>query len=179
MDNCAGYGDSFVLAAIVLVIMLGLNHNKITRAGAYILMGVLFWVFMLKSGVRATLAGVVVAFTIPLRVKDGDGHSLLRHLEHSIHPWVAFGILPIFAFTNCGVSLKIASFTTLKEPLSLGIILGLFLGNQIGIFGFTWLSVNIGNFKLPEGMNWLNLYGTAVLCGVGFYHELIYWVPGL
>jgi len=163
---------SLILAAIALLVLAGLNFLKVTRITAYMIVGILLWIFVLKSGVHATLAGVALAFAIPLRLKNEEGHSPLRHLEHTLHPWVAFGILPLFAMTNAGVSLSDVSLETLLQPVPLGIALGLFVGKQIGIFSFAWLGVKAGLAQLPDDMNWSKLYGVAILCGVGFTMSL-------
>lgn len=163
---------SLILAVIMLTILFGLNRSGVTQIAPYIIIGIILWVFVLKSGVHATLAGVALAFAIPLRAKNKDEPSPLRHLEHSLHPWVAFGIMPLFAFANAGVSLKGISLPTLLEPVPFGIIIGLFVGKQFGIFGFTWLGVKLGIARLPAGISWLELYGMAILCGIGFTMSL-------
>ncbi|MCK5392361.1 MAG: Na+/H+ antiporter NhaA, partial [Deltaproteobacteria bacterium] len=129
------------------------------------------WICVLKSGVHATLAGVILAFAIPLRTKE-DEPCPLREMEHSLHPWIAFGIMPIFAFANAGVSLKGMSFGSLFEPIPIGIALGLFLGKQVGVFGFSFAAVKLGLAKLPSDINWRLIYGTSVLCGIGFTMSL-------
>jgi NhaA family Na+:H+ antiporter len=163
---------SLILAAIMLTILFGLNRSDVTQIAPYIIAGTILWVFVLKSGVHATLAGVALAFAIPLRAKNKDEPSPLRHLEHLLHPWVAFGIMPLFALANAGVSLKGISLPTLLEPVPFGIIIGLFVGKQFGIFGFTWLGVKLGMAKLPDDISWLELYGVAILCGIGFTMSL-------
>jgi NhaA family Na+:H+ antiporter len=147
------------------------------RPAAYILIGIPLWVAVLKSGVHATLAGVVVAMFIPLRTSGADEkvdqtESPLRRLEHTLHPWVAFGILPIFAFANAGVSLKGLSLADTLHSVPLGIMAGLFFGKQIGIFVLSWLAVTLGIASLPEGINWTKIYGAALLCGIGFTMSL-------
>jgi NhaA family Na+:H+ antiporter len=136
------------------------------------LIGGFLWVCVLKSGVHATLAGVVLAFTIPLRASDEHGHSSLWHLEHSLHPWVAFAILPLFAFANAGVSFAGMSRQSLLQPLPLGIAVGLFLGKQIGVVGFSWVAIKLRLARLPTGVRWREFYGMAVLCGIGFTMSL-------
>jgi NhaA family Na+:H+ antiporter len=126
---------------------------------------------VLKSGVHATLAGVVLAFAIPLRTNE-DEPCPLRELEHALHPWIAFGIMPIFAFANAGVSLEGMSLSKLLEPVPIGIALGLILGKQIGVFGFAFAAVKMGLAKLPSDLNWKLLYGTSILCGIGFTMSL-------
>ena len=149
-----------------------LNMRGVTRVAPYILVGVIVWVAVLKSGVHATLAGVLLAFAIPLRATDSEGHSPLRHLEHILHPWVAFLVLPVFAFANAGVNFSGMSFSSLLEPLPLGIALGLFLGKQVGVFGAAFLMIKSGLAKMPEGANWSMMYGVALLCGIGFTMSL-------
>jgi NhaA family Na+:H+ antiporter len=135
------------------------------------LMAVL-WVSVLKSGVHATIAGVLLGFLIPLGDENSEDGSPLQNLLHDLHPWVAFGILPLFAFVNGGVSLEGMSLRSLLEPVPLGIVLGLFLGKQIGVFSFAWLSIKTGIAKLPDQVSMAQIYGTAVLCGVGFTMSL-------
>jgi NhaA family Na+:H+ antiporter len=164
---------ALLLAAVMLVILFALNRLGVTRIAAYVLVGVVLWVLVLKSGVHATLAGVALAFAIPMRVKTGkETSSPLLHLEHALHPWVAFGIMPVFAFANAGVSLGGLSLNSLFAPVPLGIALGLFVGKQVGVFGFSWLSIRLGLAQLPDKASWLQLYGTAVLCGIGFTMSL-------
>ena len=146
---------------------VALNRMGIQRIAPYIIIGVIMWVFVLKSGVHATLAGVLIALTIPLKEKNGD-KALLYKVEHALHPWVAYMILPIFAFANAGVSLNGLSVSDLTQPLTFGIAAGLFLGKQIGVVAATWIAVKSGIAKLPEGINWLHLYGVACLTGIGF-----------
>ena len=150
---------------------VALNRMGIQRIAPYIIIGVIMWVFVLKSGVHATLAGVLIALTIPLKEKNGD-KALLYKVEHALHPWVAYMILPIFAFANAGVSLNGLSVSDLTQPLTFGIAAGLFLGKQIGVVAATWIAVKSGIAKLPEGINWLHLYGVACLTGIGFTMSL-------
>jgi NhaA family Na+:H+ antiporter len=160
-----------------LVICAIMNLRGVTRVAPYILIGVIVWVAVLKSGVHATLAGVLLALAVPLRATDAEGHSPLRHLEHILHPWVAFLVLPLFAFANAGVNFSGMSFSSLLEPLPLGIALGLFVGKQIDVFGATFLMIKTGLAKMPEGANWGMLYGVSLLCGIGFTMSL--FVGGL
>ena len=159
---------SLGLAAMSLVGLCLLNLFGITRIAAYVVVGVILWICVLKSGVHATLAGVALAFAIPMRAENEEGESPLRTCEHGLHPWVAYGIMPIFAFANAGVSLGGMSITMLLQSVPLGVAAGLFMGKQIGIFGFTWIGVKLGLTKLPDEMNWSGLYGLSVLCGIGF-----------
>jgi NhaA family Na+:H+ antiporter len=164
--------QALMLGAVGLVIMIVLNKRGVTRIAAYAIPGVFMWIFMVKSGVHATLAGVLTAFCIPLRATDEHGHSPAKHLEHTLHPWVAFGILPLFAFANAGVSFQGMGPKDLVTPVPMGIGLGLFLGKQIGVFMFAWLTVKSGLAKLPVGTSWIQIYGAAVLCGIGFTMSL-------
>ncbi|MFL9858000.1 Na+/H+ antiporter NhaA [Paraburkholderia madseniana] len=161
-----------LFAAVAIALLIGLNLLKITRIAPYVFVGVILWVFVLKSGVHATLAGVAVAFAVPLTTADAQGHAPLHELEHNLHPWVAFGILPIFAFANAGVSFAGVTMTALAEPLPLGIAGGLFIGKLVGVCGASAVLVRLGLARLPEGTNWLQLVGVAALCGVGFTMSL-------
>jgi len=163
---------SLGLAGLGVLALVAMNLAGVTRLAPYMVVGVFLWICVLKSGVHATLAGVVLAFAIPLRAHDAHGHSPLRHLEHSLHPWVAFAILPLFAFANAGVSFAGMSLQSLFAPLPLGIAAGLFLGKQFGIVGFSWLAVKLKLARLPEGLGWRDFYGMAILCGIGFTMSL-------
>jgi len=162
---------SLALAGVAIAALVVMNLMGVKRIAAYVIVGVVLWICVLKSGVHATLAGVALAFAIPLRTKE-DEPCPLRELEHTLHPWVAFGIMPIFAFANSGVSLEGMSLFTLFEPIPVGVALGLFLGKQLGVFGFSKLCIKLGLAKMPEGASWLSLYGTSVLCGIGFTMSL-------
>ena len=167
---------SLAVAAGLTLALAALNRMGVMRPAAYVLIGIPLWVAVLKSGVHATLAGVVVAMFIPLRVPDGSGTqgpgSPLRQLEHMLHPWVAFGILPVFAFANAGVAIAGLSFSDTLHPVPLGIITGLFLGKQIGVLALCWIATRLGMASLPEGVGWRQIYGTALLCGIGFTMSL-------
>ena len=154
------------LAALVLVNRLG-----VTRIAAYLLIGVVMWVAMLKSGVHATLAGVMLGMTIPMR-GGGSGKGPLESLEDALHPWVAYGILPLFAFANAGVSLAGLSLSDLADPVPLGIAVGLFVGKQVGIFGAAAALIGSGLVRRPPGISWAGLYGMSILCGIGFTMSL-------
>jgi NhaA family Na+:H+ antiporter len=161
--------------ATLAIVGLGvLNALGVQRLGGYILLGAFLWVCVLESGVHATLAGVVTAFAIPLAARPGepDDRSPLHRLEHALHPWVAFAILPVFAFANAGVSLSGTSLATLGESIPLGIAAGLFLGKQLGVIAATWVAVRLGVGALPEGANWTQVYGVALLTGIGFTMSL-------
>jgi NhaA family Na+:H+ antiporter len=145
-----------------------LFHWKgISSLTIYLIIGLFLWFFVLKSGIHATLAGVALAFFIP-NEKDSHGHSPLHRLEEGLHPWVAYAILPIFAFANSGVSFEGMGFEILWESVPLGIVLGLFFGKQLGVFGLTWLAIKLGIAKLPEQATWMTIYGVSILCGIGF-----------
>ncbi len=159
---------SLQLAALAVVALLILNLVNVTRITAYVLVGVVLWVAVLKSGVHATLAGVVLGFAIPLRDRRNPGHSPLRHVEHGLHYWVAFLIVPVFAFANAGVSLQGLTLDSLLEPIPLGIAAGLFIGKQAGVMLFCGLVILLGWARLPAGSGWAGFYGVSVLSGIGF-----------
>lgn len=164
--------ESLLLAVVALAALFILNKMKVMRISAYVLVGIALWVFVLKSGVHATLAGVALAMAIPMRDPDDPERSPLCDVEHRLHLWVAYGILPLFAFANAGVSLAGISLSAMVESLPLGIALGLFFGKQIGVFGATWLAVKTGIGRMPEGTRWAQIYGAAILAGVGFTMSL-------
>lgn len=160
---------SLVVAAIALVALLMLNRAGVVRRAAYILVGAVLWVSVLKSGVHATLAGVALAFMIPLDAREkGADHPLAEQLEHDLHPWVSFMILPLFAFVNAGIDLRGLSLGQLTNPVPLGIMLGLFVGKQAGVFLFSWAAIRTRLAVLPAGSNWGQLYGIALMTGIGF-----------
>jgi Na+:H+ antiporter, NhaA family len=168
---------SLTVAAVSLVALFILNYRGVYKLAPYLLVGMVLWLAVLKSGVHATLAGVILAFFIPLRMPpqaEGEApkKSPLELLEHDLHPSVAYGILPIFAFANTGISLAGMSPSLLLEPVPLGIVAGLFIGKQMGVFGFVWLAVQLGIGKLSEGVNWIHMYGISLLCGIGFTMSL-------
>ncbi|MEP5153871.1 Na+/H+ antiporter NhaA [Planktotalea sp.] len=162
--------DYLYLALLPLAGLIWLNIKGAHRVAPAILLGVIMWFFVLKSGVHATLAGVVTAFLIPLT--DKWGKSPLHALEHALTPYVLFLIIPIFAFANAGVVLTGLSLSDLLAPLPIGIALGLILGKQIGVMGLTFLTVKLGFARLPHGATWLHIYGIACLAGVGFTMSL-------
>lgn len=162
---------SLIFSAIAIAVLFAMNFFGVKRIAAYVVVGIILWICVLKSGVHATLAGVILAFAIPLRTNE-DEPCPLRELEHSLHPWIAFGIMPIFAFANAGVSLEGMSLGKLLEPIPIGIALGLILGKQIGVFGFSFAAVKLGLAKLPGDLNWKTIYGTSILCGIGFTMSL-------
>lgn len=163
---------ALALAAIGLVALLALNRGGIKRIWPYLLTGVFVWVCVLKSGVHPTLAGVATALAIPLRGAGDDTRSPLRDLEHALQPWVSFAIVPIFAFANAGVSLQGVTFNSLLMPIPLGIALGLFIGKMIGVFGFSKVAIASGLGEMPRGTSNAQLFGAAVLAGIGFTMSL-------
>jgi NhaA family Na+:H+ antiporter len=165
---------SIVIAAISLFILLIMNRMNVAIKSAYIVVGIILWVSVLKSGVHATLAGVALAFMIPLSSKDKEGNnfSMAKEMEYDLHNWVAFMILPLFAFVNAGVDLKGISIEEMAGPVPLGIMLGLFIGKQLGVFGFSWIAIKMGWASLPKESNWTLLYGVSVLTGIGFTMSL-------
>ncbi len=159
-------------AAICLVALAVLNRAGISSVSIYIFVGVVMWVAVLKSGIHATLAGVALAAFIPMRDRNDPQRSPLSELEHDLHSLVAFGVLPLFAFANAGISLGGIGLTELLHPVPLGIAAGLFVGKQVGIFGLCFVAIKLGWARLPDGSGWAGLYGASVLCGVGFTMSL-------
>ena len=171
------YTDNISLLALsvaggCLVVLSLMKFAGVENRRAYFLVGLVMWASMLKSGVHATLAGVLLAIFIPMKSRKRPGYSPLRELEHGIHPIVTFMILPIFAFANAGVTFGATDAQYLLHGVPVGIALGLFLGNQLGILSLCWLAVRLGWTQLPKEMNWLMLYGVAMLCGIGFTMSL-------
>jgi NhaA family Na+:H+ antiporter len=168
--------SSLLVAVAALPALFVLNRRGTLSAVPYLALGLVLWAAVLKSGVHATLAGILLALFIPLRVPEAAraalGGSPLEKLERDLHPTVAFGVLPAFAFVNTGVSLAGLTPASVLAPVPLGIALGLFVGNQVGIFGVSWLAVRAGLAHLPRGVGWLELWGTAMLCGIGFTMSL-------
>jgi NhaA family Na+:H+ antiporter len=163
--------SSLLLGAAAVTLLIALNRASVRTLTPYLLAGIALWAFVLKSGVHATLAGLVLAAAIPLQVR-GKETPLASRVEHSLHPWVAFGVLPAFAFANTGVNLSGISIDALFDPMLLGIAAGLFLGNQVGICGFSWLAVKLRVAALPPSLRWTHVYGVAILCGIGFTMSL-------
>lgn len=163
---------SLGLAGVGGIGLLVLNRAGVQRITPYLLIGIFIWVCVLKSGVHATLAGAAVAFFVPYRVAGDPAHSPLRRAEHGLHPWVSYGVMPIFAFANAGVSLGDLSLQSLTHSLTLGIALGLFLGKQIGVLLAVIIGVSLGLCRRPTGASWLQLYGVALLTGIGFTMSL-------
>ena len=163
---------SLVVATLAVVALFTLNRRGVLSLAPYLLIGVVLWVAVLKSGVHATVAGILTAMFIPFKKQPGEEQTQLEMLEHDLHPTVAFGILPLFAFANAGVPFDQVTWASLVHSVPLGIAAGLFIGNQVGVFGFSWIAIRLGVAKLPEDIGWLQLYGVALLCGIGFTMSL-------
>jgi NhaA family Na+:H+ antiporter len=165
---------SITIALLAIATLIIMNRRGVVKKAAYIIVGIILWVSVLKSGVHATLAGVALAFTIPLKSTDKDGNeiSLSKSIEHDLHFWVAFFVLPMFAFVNAGVDLREVSFENMLGPVPLGIMAGLFLGKQIGVFGFSFIAIKLKLASLPAHSSWIQLYGVSVLTGIGFTMSL-------
>ena len=153
------------LAALTAAMLALLSRRRVAVLWPYLLLGAALWFFVLKSGIHATIAGVVLAFVMP---RQGQGPSPSARLEHGLHKWVAFAIVPLFAFANAGIALTGMGLDTLAQPITLGVMAGLFLGKQLGVLGAVWAGVRLGLGRLPPGTHWLSLYGVALLCGIGF-----------
>ncbi|SMM98808.1 Na+/H+ antiporter NhaA type [uncultured Candidatus Thioglobus sp.] len=165
---------SIIVAFASLFILIVLNMFGVSKKAAYFIVGTILWISVLKSGVHATLAGVALAFTIPLNAKDENKQmfSPLKEIEHSLHFWVAFFILPLFAFVNAGVNITEISLSQMSGSVPIGIMLGLFIGKQLGVFGFSYIAIKLKLVNLPKGSNLLQLYGVSVLTGIGFTMSL-------
>jgi NhaA family Na+:H+ antiporter len=163
---------SSITAAVIIGIMIVLKLFKVTKTTAYLILGIALWAAVLKSGVHATIAGVLTAFFIPLRTARPDDPSPLKELEHDLHHTVAFGVLPLFAFANAGVPLAGMSLDSLTQPVPLGIFLGLALGKPLGVMSFSWLLIRVGLAEIPGRVSWGAFFGVAVLCGIGFTMSL-------
>lgn len=165
-------GNPLSIAAAATGFLLLLNIKKVSHVTPYLLAGFVLWAAVLESGLHATLAGVITALFIPVRALNSRGHSPCAELEHGLHPYVAFGILPLFAFANAGVPFTGMGWHSLGEPVTLGIILGLVIGKPLGIFSVIWLAVVAGISPRPKDASWLHLAAMAVLCGIGFTMSL-------
>jgi NhaA family Na+:H+ antiporter len=163
---------SLLIAFFAITVLYLMNKKGVIKLVPYFIVGIIFWIAVLKSGVHATLAGVITALFIPFKKHHDKEMTQLERLEHDLHPSVAFFILPVFAFANSGVNLEGISIDSLLHPVPLGIALGLFLGKQIGVMLFSWIVIKLGFASLPSGSNWLQLYGVALLCGIGFTMSL-------
>ena len=163
---------SLLIALVCILLLFWINKRNPESTSIYILVGIVMWVSLLKSGVHATLAGVILAMFIPLKSKTQPHYSPLKSMEHDLHTVVAFFVLPIFAFANAGVVLTGIGIEQFTHGVPLGIALGLFVGKQIGVFGFCWLAIKLKFTAMPSSVNWMTLYGVAVLCGIGFTMSL-------
>ena len=166
---------ALVTAGIVIIVLMLLNFFKITRTSFYFICSIILWLSVLKSGVHATLAGLVTAFFIPLHTKEGE--PFLEEIYESLKFWLSFVILPLFAFANAGVDLSKINLSSIFSPVSLGIFLGLFIGKQVGVFLFSWLSIKLRLTNLPSGASFAQLYGVCILTGIGFTMSL--FIDGL
>ncbi|THA01785.1 Na+/H+ antiporter NhaA [Rodentibacter pneumotropicus] len=158
--------QALIFAAIAIMLLIILNRFKVTALCAYMVVGIILWASVLKSGVHATLAGVIIGFCIPLKGEKGE--TPLEDFEHLLAPWTSFLILPLFAFANAGVSFEGLDFSMMTSPLLLAIALGLIIGKPLGVFGFSYLSIKLGIAKLPEDINFKQIFSVAILCGIGF-----------
>lgn len=163
--------QSLVAIGVSAAVLLGLNFARVSRLTPYVLVGIVMWVAVLKSGVHATLAGVAIAMFIPLRI-DQDGQAPLVRAEQGLHGYVMLLVMPLFAFANAGLHFEALAASTFPSLLAFGIAAGLFVGKQIGVFGFAFLAVRFGLCQLPAGVTWLHIYGAAALAGVGFTMSL-------
>ena len=159
------------LMSVAFIMLLLINKFNIKKFLPYLIVGLALWDFTHNSGIHATIAGVLLAMTIPHRKKEKD-FSLLLKIEHAISPYVAFGIMPLFAFANAGVSLEGLSFSSLMDKVPLGIVLGLFVGKQLGVFVFSYVSIKLKIAQMPNNSNWFNFYGVGILTGIGFTMSL-------
>ncbi len=157
-------------AGVGVAALFALNRARVMSVGPYVIIGLVVWVCVLKSGIHATLAGVVTALAIPLR--NPKGGSPLKAAEHALYPWVAFAVLPMFAFANAGVSLQGVTLSTLLLPVPLGIAVGLVLGKAVGVFGAAWLMIRFVGARVPSGASWTQFFAVCLLCGVGFTMSL-------
>lgn len=159
---------ALAVAGSCLLILYAINRARVMEFAPYLLIGMVMWASVLKSGVHATLAGVTMALFIPLRDPRQPGRSPLQELEHDLRNAVSFGILPLFAFVNSGIDFSGMGLSQVLHPVPVGIAAGLFIGKQVGVFSFCWLGVKLGLARLPARINWASLYGTAILCGIGY-----------
>lgn len=164
--------SALVVVALCIPVLFLMNKRNLISKSPYILVGMIMWVATLKSGVHATLAGVFLAMFIPMRSNSNPDYSPLKSMEHDLHSVVAFFVLPVFAFANAGLDLRGVTLDQVFHGVPIGIALGLFLGKQIGIFGFCWLIIKMKITDMPNNMNWTSLYGTSAICGIGFTMSL-------
>lgn len=163
---------ALIVVGLCIPVLIYFNKKNVTSNSAYIFTGIIMWIAMLKSGVHATLAGVVMAMFIPMRSNSDPDFSPLKRIEHDLHSVVAFFVLPVFAFANAGIDLRGLSSEQVLHGVPVGIALGLFIGKQVGIFGLCWIFIKLRIAKLPSSMTWKSLYGTSALCGIGFTMSL-------
>ncbi|GLS28055.1 Na+/H+ antiporter NhaA [Marinibactrum halimedae] len=163
---------ALIFVGTCLCLLFFINRKGVDSKSIYIVIGIIMWTSMLKSGVHATLSAVLLAAFIPMKTKDNPTDSPLKDLEHDLHTVVAFFVLPIFAFANAGINFAGIEANQLIHGVPLGVALGLFLGKQLGVFGFCWFAIKLKLTTLPSNMNWASLYGTAALCGIGFTMSL-------
>ena len=163
---------ALIIAGCCIVALAYLNWRNVVQKSMYVAIGLVMWLALLKSGVHATLAGVIIAMFIPLYAKDESGVSPLKSMEDDLHSAVAFFVLPVFAFCNAGIDFTGMGVGQILHPIPLGIALGLFLGKQLGIFAFCWIGIKLGIARLPDNVSMFSLYGVAVLCGIGFTMSL-------
>ena len=163
---------AFLIAGICILVLWYLNYRGVTERSVYLVVGIVMWIAMLKSGIHATLAGIVLAMFIPMSSKHNKDVSPLKEFEHDLHAAVAFIILPVFAFANSGISLSGVGIDQLTHGVTMGIVFGLLIGKQVGIFTCCWIGIQLKIASMPKGMSWLSLYGTAILCGIGFTMSL-------
>jgi len=164
--------QALAFATIFALGLLVLNRSGVRSIAPYVLLGVALWTSVLKSGVHATLAGIVIAMALPLERTASESEAPAERVLHALHPWIVYAIVPLFAFANAGVALGGLSVSDVLHPVPVGIALGLFLGKQIGIFSFAWLLVKAGIAQLPARTSWLQMYGASVICGIGFTMSL-------
>lgn len=170
--NHGFHAGPLLFAAAALLGLFALNRRNFVSSVPYVFLGIVLWVAVLQSGIHATLAGVVTALFIPLRSLSNPQHSPAKHMEHNLHPWVAFAVLPIFGFANAGVPFTGITPESFTDPVTLGIALGLLLGKPLGIFTILFLAVKSGLSPMPLNANWTQMFGLSVLCGIGFTMSL-------
>lgn len=163
---------SLIVGAFFIIGLIAANRLGVVRPAVFVVLGIGLWVCVLKSGVHATLAGVITALAIPMHSPNRDKATVLTDLEYLLHPWVAFFVLPVFAFANAGVSFGGMSINSFLDPVTLGITLGLFAGKQLGVFTMLWLGIKFGFSQMPAQANWTQLYAVSLLCGIGFTMSL-------
>ncbi len=163
---------SLIIAIVAILLLLCLNRLNVYKLAPYMIIGMIMWVAVLKSGVHATLSGVFLALLIPIKPEKSTGFSPAKKLESELHGFVVLFIIPVFAFANAGVELKGLTLNNILHPITLGIIMGLVVGKQIGVFLFSWIAVKLGVARLPNDLNWTMVYGISLVCGIGFTMSL-------